>query len=265
MWSAELSSALGELFEHAREVAIDVCWLGRPDRPLLALGSHRRLPAASVLKVAILALFLQDVQEGRASLDEEVVLGPDDLVGGAGVLFELEPERSYRYDELCRLMMVVSDNSASNALLRRVTPQRLNAFAGDLGLEFECGRYFMELPGPGADNFMTASAATGLLHRLYNEGWLRSDLRGFALGCLRRQQYREKVPGRLPEAIAVGHKTGELEGVRHDAAVIETAAPYSLVVLTAEGGEPWLVDAAIARFSRALFDRLLQLETEQNF
>lgn len=214
-------------------------------------------PAASIVKIGIMSCLLDEIGHGRASLSERVVISAAQQVGGAGVLFELEPERDYSLAELCRLMMVVSDNTASNALVRRLGMERLNEFWAARDYQARLQRFFMDPVLDGRDNQMSALGAARMLRDLYlGEHGLGLELREFALGCLRRQQYREKIPAMLPPEVVVGHKTGELDGVRHDAAVVETEAPYLLVVLTAEGGSPWLVDHAIARLSLDLFGQL---------
>lgn len=221
----------------------------------LALGQEEAaeeiFPAASVIKVGIMSCLLEAVAGREMSLDDLVPVAREDMVGGAGVLLEMEP-RSYRLSELCRLMMVVSDNTASNALARHLGLNRLNAFWAARGYQASMARFFMEPAREGRDNLMTPLAAAAMLRDLYLGRKLTPELREFAVGCLRRQQYREKIPLMLPEELVVGHKTGELDGVRHDAAVVETVRPYILVVLTAEGGSPWLVDREIASFSLAV-------------
>ncbi len=212
-------------------------------------------PAASVIKVGIMSCLLHEVEKGAMALSERVRLAASQLVGGAGVLFELEPDREYRLDELCRLMMVVSDNSASNALARHLGMEHLNTFWAQCGYEAVMRRYFMDPVVAGRDNQMTALSAAKMLKDLYVGPHLNDDLRSFALGCLRRQQFREKIPVMLPDHLVIGHKTGELDGVRHDAAVVETERPYVLVVLTAHGSpKTWLVDQAIGQLSLELYE-----------
>lgn len=214
-------------------------------------------PAASVIKIGIMSYLLDQVEKGSVCLTERVAISAAQQVGGAGVLFELEPERDYRLDELCRLMMVVSDNTASNALVRRLGMERLNAFWSERGYQAVMRRYFMDPVVEDRDNQMTAIAAAAMLKDLYAGVGLSEATREFALGCLRRQQFREKIPSMLPEEVVVGHKTGELDGVRHDAAVIEVERPYALVVFTAHGSPKlWAVDQAIGELSVELYEGL---------
>ena len=211
-------------------------------------------PAASVVKAAIMSCLLNGVEQGRFSLRDQVEVSAQDMVGGAGILLELSP-RAYSVRELCTLMMVVSDNTASNACLRLVGMDRFNAFCEGRGYEARLRRFFMSPVVDGNDNAMTAEAAALILADLYAGQELSEASREFAVGVLRRQQYREKIPLMLPHDVLVGHKTGELDGVRHDAAVVEIEEPYVLVVLTAEGGRPWEVDHAIAEHSLSVFEQ----------
>lgn len=241
--------------------------LGVCCRPLSQVRAPQRgdyradeiFPAASVVKAAIMACLLESCAQGDLSLLDAVPIHGEMMVGGAGVLFEMA-ERDYTLGELCTLMMVVSDNTASNACLRSVGMEKFNEFCQRRGYQAQIQRYFMSPVVGGRDNLMTAESAALILADLYEGVELTAELRGFAVGCLRRQQFREKIPLMLPEGVAVGHKTGELDGVRHDAAVVEVDLPYVLVVFTAEGGAPWEVDLAIAKHSLSVYQERVGLE-----
>ena len=245
-----------ELRRLADRVAVAARYLDNFEPCYAEVCSQEPFPAASVIKIGIMACLLDKVQRGEASLSDHVRLSAEQHVGGAGVLFELEPDRDYNMGELCRLMMVVSDNTASNALARYLGLDVMNLFWASRDYEANMKRYFMQPVVDGGDNQMSALGAARMLRDLYLGRELDESLREFAKGCLRRQQYREKIPAMLPAETVVGHKTGELNGVRHDAAVVEAARPYILVVLTAQGGPPWLVDQAIAQVSLDLYDSI---------
>jgi beta-lactamase class A len=71
---------------------------------------------------------------------------------------------------------------------------------------------------------------------------------------MRRQQYREKIPLMLPSDLSVAHKTGELDGVRHDMGIVEVPEhPYVLVLLSERGGPPWEVDRTLAELSLEVY------------
>lgn len=199
-----------------------------------------RFPAASVIKVPVLLELLRRADSGELSLDERVVLQSGHKVGGAGVLLEMHDGLELTLQDLAHLMTVVSDNTASNLLIERLGMDNVNVWMRSNGMHgSHLGRHFMETPSKERDNWMTPADAALCMRACGPR----------ALEILRRQQYREKIPLMLPEETSVAHKTGELEGVRHDAAIVEGPHPYVLVLFTAEGGAAWHVDRALAELS----------------
>lgn len=217
-------------------------------------------PAASVIKLPILL----EVLLQQTDLRQRIHIEEQHKTGGAGVLQEMDAGLQPTLGDLCRLMIVVSDNIASNLLLDQVGSGAVNRLMAELGMtSSHLGRRFMEQPTPGRDNRMSPSDAGRCLAAVWRQEVLAEPVRSFALDILRRQQYREKIPLLLPPEVPVYHKTGELEGVRHDAAIVEhPRGAYVLVVFTADGGHPWEVDAAIARLSRAVYDGLCDRRVE---
>jgi len=218
-------------------------------------GGELDFPAASVIKVPILLELYRRVQAGELSLEQRVVLREEHKVGGAGVLLELHEGLELTLEDLGRLMLVVSDNTASNLLLDLLGMEAINASMQSWGMPgARLGRRFMEPATPERDNRMTAADAGRCLEMLWRSEILSEPLRTQALDTLKRQQYREKIPLMLPEDLPIAHKTGELDGVRHDAALIEhPRGPYVLVVLTEKGSHPWDVDRGIAELSLAVY------------
>jgi beta-lactamase class A len=226
----------------------------------VARSSHgdRIFPAASVIKVPILLEIYRLAGEGALSLDEPVTLETRHKVGGAGVLAELHDGIQLTLEDLCRLMIVVSDNTASNLLLERAGFDSVNRLMSRIGMKHShIGRWFMEPSGPERDNRTTADDATRCLIVLAR-GELLGSLTQPALDILRRQQYREKIPLRLPEQIQVASKSGELDGIRHDSALVELPGkPYVLSLFTDFRDRPemapWDVDRALAGLSHDVY------------
>jgi beta-lactamase class A len=72
---------------------------------------------ASAVKVAVYAEVMRQARLGLANLDTPVVTKASDLAGGSGVLGVLRPGLSCTVADLCTLMTVVSDNTATNMLI----------------------------------------------------------------------------------------------------------------------------------------------------
>jgi beta-lactamase class A len=76
------------------------------------------------------------------------------------------------------------------------------------------------------------------------------------LEILRAQEFNEKIPAGLPPGTVVAHKTGDITGVHHDAAIVFPAgeAPYILVVLTAGFADEAEANRKIAEVSRVVWE-----------
>jgi len=76
------------------------------------------------------------------------------------------------------------------------------------------------------------------------------------LEILKAQELNEKIPAGLPAGVPVAHKTGDITGVHHDAALVfpPGESPYVLVVLTAGIADEKRANQAIVGISRTVWD-----------
>lgn len=242
----QLRQMPGEIAAYYQDLHTGRCW---------GWNAELDFPAASVIKVPILLAVFQAAQHGLLSLDQKVQVELRHHVGGAGVLFELHDGIEVTVLDLCRLMIVVSDNVASNFLLDLLPEGAMTQFFTQLSMhQSVLGRRFMEQPRPGHDNRTSAFDMGVCMVALARGDLLDRSHTNQALSILRRQQFREKIPLMLPPELSVAHKTGELEGIRHDVALVEVREqPYVLSLLTQRGGYSWDVDRALAELSLSVY------------
>jgi beta-lactamase class A len=127
--------------------------MGRGDQ--VAVNADQLFPMASVFKIPILAELLCQAQEGRVSLDERVTLGDEIKSPGSGVLKELSAGAVLTVRDLAVLMIIVSDNTATDVLLARVTKEAVNGRLRACGLErtrvaMDCREMLSDLVGLSA-------------------------------------------------------------------------------------------------------------------
>lgn len=102
----------------------------------LAINGNEFFPLASVFKVPILVEVMAQVKEGRFSLDDRWEVGPLDLHLGSGLLSSLQaPGISLSVRNIIYLMMLISDNSATDLLLTRVGAENVNRRLQSFGVE----------------------------------------------------------------------------------------------------------------------------------
>lgn len=101
----------------------------------VALNADQLFPMASVFKIPILAELLCQVHAGHGSLEERVTLSDEMRSPGSGVLKELSTGTALTVGDLAMLMIIISDNTATDILLARVTKEAVNARLRACGLE----------------------------------------------------------------------------------------------------------------------------------
>ena len=102
---------------------------------IASLRAETRVVSASTIKVALLFCALEDVMAGKLALDAHISIAPEDFREDTRVF---EPE--YRQDgcslwEMLYWMIVLSDNTATNAIISTLGYDHINAYCARLGLE----------------------------------------------------------------------------------------------------------------------------------
>ena len=99
-----------------------------------ALGADTKVRTASTIKLPILCALESLVAPGRVKWDERIVLRPEDKVTGSGVLGSLEDGTDLTVRNLAILMIIVSDNTATNLITDRITADAVNDYLDAIGL-----------------------------------------------------------------------------------------------------------------------------------
>ena len=100
------------------------------------LRADEIFPTASVFKIPLLVVLYALAEQGRIDLDERVTLKESDRVPGSGVLKELAPGLRPTIRDLAKLMIVLSDNLATDAIWSIVNGDpAVTEFMRDFGLQ----------------------------------------------------------------------------------------------------------------------------------
>jgi beta-lactamase class A len=217
----------------------------------------RRIPSASIIKVPILIALMQDVQEGKRSLSEEIVLHESDIVAGAGELQFRAPEAVYSLEFLAREMIRISDNTATNLLIQTVGIDRIQGWLQGHGFrQTQLNRLMMDFGAiaEGRQNYTSAEEMVRMLLELDEGKYLNSKGTAFVLELLQDCADREAIPSKLPDATVVAHKTGTLDYVRGDAGLVWGEKPLALCVFVEGFSSLAQADEIIGQIARLAFD-----------
>jgi len=100
-----------------------------------ALNGDERVRTASTIKIAVMIEAFARVTEGKAKWTDEVTLTKEKKVSGSGILFELSDNLHLTLRDAVNLMMMLSDNTATNLVLDVLTTDAVNARMELLGFK----------------------------------------------------------------------------------------------------------------------------------
>ena len=217
-----------------------------------ALRADDRVRTASTIKVAIMAAVFQAVADNRARWTDLLPVTDQGRVSGSGVVRELSTGVRLPIRDLVNLMIVVSDNTATNLLLERFTANAVNAEMDKLGLkqtrslrmirgdadDLKPPRGFSEaghLPEnePFGIGVTTPHEMVMLLEKIEKGEVVSPAASRQMIAILKRQQYKDGI-GRHTGNLPVANKTGSLDHLRSDVGIVYSAGGRIAIAITVD-------------------------------
>ncbi|WP_244444928.1 serine hydrolase [Oceanobacillus jeddahense] len=220
---------------------VKICYLIRSGEEQIAFNEKEQLRSASIIKLFILATAFYEQEKGNLSLSEQVCIPPSEIVGGAGVIPYLSGEQTYTYQQLLELMIIVSDNTATNALIDFIGLDNIHAFIQSIPCKHtKLERKLMDQDAIKAalENKTTCYDVMLLLDLFTEQNHiLPKHCQEQILAILENQQFNSKLTAfsSYDSTIKTYHKTGELTGAEHDAAIFQTSEIQLKAVMLTEG------------------------------
>jgi beta-lactamase class A len=191
------------------------------------------VPSASVIKSPILLELLNQVQQKKIKLSEKYTLKETDKAGGEGEVQKLKAGKKLTIKKLAYEMIRTSDNTATNILIQRLGMENINRFLKENNctktilqrkmMDFEAIKF-------GRQNYINTLEINQLHIKLLNKQLLNSKLSQKAIEILKICDDKTTIPRYLPKSIPIAHKTGLLDYVRGDAAIVFSPKPLIISI-----------------------------------
>ncbi|MBN3040818.1 MAG: serine hydrolase [Candidatus Omnitrophica bacterium] len=195
----------------------------KDDGKCFEIGRHRQFPAASLIKLPILASAIKAVSEGKISLGDKITIEKKDITGGSGILKSANPPYTLSFEKLLELMIAASDNTATNKVIKILGQDYIIATFEELKLnDTVLGRMILDfsLRNKGVENYTSSYDTYLVLEKLYHKELYDPKLCELAIDFLKNQKVRDRIPRFLPEDAVIANKTGLERGVVHDAGIV---------------------------------------------
>jgi len=252
----------------------------------IRFNADERFAAASVIKVAIMAEVYRQEDVGALHLNETLVLDAADVTEGAGVLQYLHAGLQLSIADAVELMISLSDNTATNMVLRRVGTDSVNDAMKSLGLtNTVLGGLFGRARPANLRHRVSETSPHDMAVLLTAIAGSQCVNTGACASMLRHLEHvihQDVLPRYLPLtphperlgypglAVTIAHKSGSLTGVRHDVGIItiETGAGKYQTIVTAftdhlEDDDLWtpenVGERTLAELGKLAFDAMVRM------
>jgi beta-lactamase class A len=203
-----------------------------------------RVRTASTIKLPLLAAAFQAVADGKANWDDRVTLSDEDKVGGAGILPEFSAGDSITLRGLSHLMIVLSDNTATNLLLDHFPGDYVNDWAEHFGLPNT--KFLRKIGGaspskaaldpqfaPFGLGVSTSREMVTLMEGFERGSVVSQDASREIISILKRQQDRNGIPRKLA-GMEIANKTGALDHLRSDVGIVYSKKGRIVMAITCD-------------------------------
>jgi beta-lactamase class A len=221
------------------------------------------------MKVPVMIELFRQAEAGTLSLDDALPIRNEFHSIVDGSVYQLDVGDDSDADvykaiggtltlrQLCEAMITVSSNFATNLLIEKLGVDNIRKTVSRLGangMEVLRGVEDQKAFDKGMNNTTTARALLVLLTKIASGKAVSPAADAEMAAILRRQKFNDAIPAGLPPGIAVGHKTGSITKIHHDAAIVYAPSPYVLVVLVRGIQDDKESVALIARISRVVWE-----------
>ncbi|MBB6215702.1 beta-lactamase class A [Anaerosolibacter carboniphilus] len=233
------------------------------DQWIYELGGDDQIPSASIIKILIMVEAMKQVNEGRYDLNQKVIIEPNDKVPYS-ILSDLKTQEFTLLDVIT-LMIIVSDNTATNVLIDLLGFDRINKLARELGLEktvLERKMMDEEAVKRGQQNKTSPRNMVHLLETIYRKKILNPELCELMLDIMKKQKDLEMLKRYLPEDLSIAHKTGDLLNLNHDIGIFYLPThTFLLGVFVTEAVSNLTAKQLIGKVSKCVYDYFQTKET----
>ncbi len=217
------------------------------------LSARQPVRTASTIKLPIMIECFYEASEGKLKWTEPLKLTEDEKVSGSGILQDLSAGDELPVRDMVDLMIVLSDNTATNLILNRITGNAVNARMAQLGLHET--RVMRKILGDGKNLKSTPSGITEegakpenkkwglgrsspqemlmLLEKLYRGELVNPQASQEMIAILKRQRDHNCI-GRDMKDVPIANKSGALDHLRSDVGIVYSKRGPIAMAITVE-------------------------------
>jgi len=197
-----------------------------------AIDANKVYPAASIIKVPVLAQLFKSIESNQVSLYDTMNLTEYYRSPGSGEMQFSRAGNRYSIDDLAKVMIRDSDNTATNMLMSKVgSMDDVNTGIRSWGLKNTHVQTW--LPDLTGTNTTTAADMAKILYNLENPSFLNINSREDIVKYMSKVKNNRLIQAGLPAGTPFVHKTGDIGNMLGDAGIVylPSGQHYIVVIL----------------------------------
>lgn len=226
------------------------------DEWVLKLEEQRVFSSASTIKTLIAIEALNQVIQGKYCLDQRISIKAQDKVAYS-IISDLNTDL-YTYIDIITLMMIVSDNTATNILIDLLGDYRINEMAREIGLKNTVlQRKMMDFNAIkcGKNNLTSAMDMATILEMIYKKKILNEEMCSILINIMKKQRDKTMLARYIPEETIIAHKTGDLKNTNHDVGIFYLPGiTYLLGVFVTDAENNSYAKKIIGKISKVVYN-----------
>jgi beta-lactamase class A len=257
----DLTTKINVLTKTEPDIKMEVFLTDLDSGGFVNIKGSNTIGAASMIKIPVLVAFLQDVDAGKARLDEQLVISKDVIVGHAGGL-QYEPVGTkISALETLTLMIIISDNTATNMIIKRIGGKEV---ANQRFLSWDLNSTVIRNPLPDLTGTNTTSPEdlVNLLSMVEQGKILSPRSRDRLMDIMRRTKTNTLLPQGIPPEARIAHKTGDIQSVVGDAGIIDmpNGKRYIISAIAKRPSNDQRANELIRKISRTVYSHLKDMK-----
>ena len=266
--AAELASYDGQMSIYADDMRGNI----------ISIGAGEKFEAASTIKTYILACLFDQIEKGEASLDDTLTYKKEHYIDGSGLMRDLSFGATFSVKDVAMMMIIISDNIATNMMIDYLGLDTINACIQSLG----CRDTILHNPIDFAKyeklGTTTPRDYASMFLRIARGELISPQASAQMREIFRKQHYNSTLTRFFPqyfldsedtgdeELIYVASKSGSMDACRNDGGIVHTPyGEYVIVIMNKNFADPVYHDehpAMVygAKVSRLILDQYLALE-----
>lgn len=187
---------------------------------ICCINENEIVASASIIKMFIMGATLELAHNKGIDLKQRIAITKEEKVPFS--IISLLDDNRYSIRDLIILMIIQSDNTATNKLIDIIGMKNINEFTKGLGFKnTTLQRKMMEFSS-GKENFTCVSEVAIFLELIYKGGLINKEYSEVMVNFLKEQLDSSMMRISLPDELIIAHKTGDLEYLKHDVGIVYT-------------------------------------------